>query len=369
MSSPAHSQGLNELDDNRVTNLRPLIPPQILMEDLPLSEEASKTVSASRREAEAIIRHTSDKFLVIVGPCSIHDVKAAKEYAALLKAYAESQDELCIVMRVYFEKPRTTVGWKGLINDPFLNGTFEVNRGLRMARSLLLDLNNMGVGCAVEFLDTISPQFVADLVSWGAIGARTTESQVHRELASGLSTPVGFKNGTDGGIAIAVDAIRAASAPHCFLGVTKQGLSAIVQTSGNEFCHIILRGGTSGPNYDAMHVQKCAEAMTKANVTPSIMIDCSHGNSLKQHERQILVAREVAQQLKNGNDSVIGVMIESHLVAGRQDLKQGQGLEALVYGQSITDACINWDDTVKVLDLLREAVRDRREFKAAQAKN
>lgn len=231
-----------------------------------------------------------------------------------------------------------------------------------MARSLLCDLNDMGIGCAVEFLDVISPQFVADLVSWGAIGARTTESQVHRELASGLSVPVGFKNGTDGGYAIAIDAIRAASAPHCFLGVTKQGLSAIVQTSGNECCHIILRGGATGPNYDATHVKTCKEAMQKASIKPSIMIDCSHGNSLKQHQRQIIVAQEVAEQLKQGEDAIVGVMIESHLKAGRQDLKSGQGLEALVYGQSITDACIDWEDTVKVLDILREAVIARRAF-------
>lgn len=346
------------------------------MEDLPLTATASQTVSSFRREVEAIIKHTSDKLLVIVGPCSIHDVKAAKEYAALLKAYAESQTELCIIMRVYFEKvctqlqhqltnnqPRTTVGWKGLINDPFLDGTFQVNKGLRMARSLLVDLNEMGVACAVEFLDVISPQFIADLVSWGAIGARTTESQVHRELASGLSAPVGFKNGTDGGMTIAIDAVKAASSPHCFLGVTKQGLSAIVQTSGNDSCHIILRGGATGPNYEASHVKSTVEAMEKAKVNPSIMIDCSHGNSLKQHERQIIVATEVANQLKQGETSIIGVMIESHLVAGRQDLKTGQAVESLVYGQSITDACINWEDTVKVLDTLREAVIARREHK------
>jgi 3-deoxy-7-phosphoheptulonate synthase len=358
MSSRADS--LNDQDDTRVTSIRPLIPPQILMEDLPLSEKASNTVSSCRREAEAIIGHHNDKLLVIVGPCSIHDTKAALEYAEKLKAYSDSQNELCIIMRVYFEKPRTTVGWKGLINDPFLNGTFEVNKGLRMARKLLLDLNEMGVGCAVEFLDVISPQFLADLVSWGAIGARTTESQVHRELASGLSVPVGFKNGTDGGTAIAIDAVRAAAAPHCFLGVTKQGLSAIVQTSGNASCHVILRGGATGPNYDAKHVATCDEAMKKAGVKSSIMIDCSHGNSLKQHERQILVAADIGDQLKHGQESIIGVMIESHLKEGRQDLKEEKGLEALVYGQSVTDACICWEDTVKVLDGLREAVLARR---------
>lgn len=364
MSSPttSTSSGLNELDDNRVTNLRPLIPPQILMEDLPLTDKAARTVSTSRREAEAIISRTSDRLLVIVGPCSIHDIKAAKEYAARLKAYAESQTELCIIMRVYFEKPRTTVGWKGLINDPFLNSTFEVNKGLRMARSLLVDINEMGIGCGVEFLDVISPQYIADLVSWGAIGARTTESQVHRELASGLSAPVGFKNGTDGGIAIAIDAIRAASSPHCFLGVTKQGLSAIVQTKGNNYCNIILRGGATGPNFDEKHVQECVEAMKKASIKPSIMVDCSHGNSLKQHERQILVAQEIAEQMKQGQDAIVGVMIESHLKAGRQELKPGQGLESLVYGQSVTDACISWEDTVKVLDCLREGVVARRAY-------
>jgi len=355
---------LNAHDDTRVVAVRPLIPPQILFEDIPLSEKAAQSVYSHRREAEAIIQRKSDKLLVIVGPCSIHDVEAAKEYAALLREYDQNQEELCIIMRVYFEKPRTTVGWKGLINDPFLDGTFQANKGLQIARSLLLDLNEMGLGCAVEFLDVISPQFIGDMISWGAIGARTTESQVHRELVSGLSAPIGFKNGTDGSVGIAIDAIRAPASPHVFFGVTKQGLSAIVETTGNQSCNVILRGGASGTNYDTESVQKCADAMEKAGLKPSIMIDCSHGNSLKQHERQILVAEDIAQQMSRGETAIVGVMIESNLVEGRQDLGK-KTLKELDYGKSITDACINWADTAKTLDKLRAAVIARR--KAVQS--
>ncbi|RHZ68895.1 hypothetical protein Glove_292g63 [Diversispora epigaea] len=353
---------LNELDDKRIKQIKPLIPPQILMEDLPLTEQASQTVKNGRVSAEAIIKGQDDRLLVIVGPCSVHDVKAAIEYASKLKAYSdEANKELFIIMRVYFEKPRTTVGWKGLINDPFLDNSFQINRGLRTARQLLLDLNELGIPCGCEFLDTITPQYIADLVSWGAIGARTTESQVHRELASGLSVPVGFKNGTDGSISIAVDAIKAAGSGHHFLSVTKQGLSAIVETNGNDSCHVILRGGIKGPNYSAENVQNVAEKLQAAKLPTRIMTDCSHGNSQKIYSRQVDVVNDIAQQLTSetiGN-FIMGVMIESHLKEGRQDLSP-EGPSELVYGQSITDACINWDTTEQVLDVLREGVRARR---------
>ncbi|KAI8356605.1 3-deoxy-7-phosphoheptulonate synthase [Choanephora cucurbitarum] len=354
---------LNELDDKRITNIRPLIPPQILMEDLPLSLKAAATILEGRQGAENIIHGNDDRLLVVVGPCSIHDVKAGLEYAERLIEYAKSaKDDLHIIMRVYFEKPRTTVGWKGLINDPNLNNTYEINKGLRIARKLLLDLNEMGIPAACEFLDTISPQYTGDLVSWGAIGARTTESQIHRELASGLSCPVGFKNGTDGGMRVAIDAISAASHGHHFLSVTKQGLSAIVQTGGNDSCHVILRGGKSGPNYSAEYISSAAEDLKKSKLSPIVMVDCSHGNSSKDHNRQPVVARDIAAQLANPNETgnyIVGVMIESNLVEGRQDIPS-DGPEKLTYGKSITDACINWEDTVQVLDSLREGVRARR---------
>ena len=338
------TDALNELDDKRIKNIRPLIPPQILMEDLPMSANSAQTVAQARLEAERIVKGEDDRLVVIVGPCSIHDVDAAREYADLLKPIKdELSKELLIIMRVYFEKPRTTVGWKGLINDPELDGTFKINRGLKVARSLLLELNEMGMPCAVEFLDTISPQYIGDLVAWGAIGARTTESQVHRELASGLSCPVGFKNGTDGSITVAIDALRAAASGHSFLSVTKQGLSAIVETSGNDSCHVILRGGASGPNYDSTHVRNCGEALIKAGLKPLIMIDCSHGNSQKKHERQIVVAQDIVNQLStqttahlvSSGEYISGVMVESHLKEGRQNLTD-QGRAGLVYGQSIT---------------------------------
>ena len=345
-------------DDLRIAQLRPLIPPAILMEELPLSEKASQTVAATRRALDAILMEEDDRMAVVGGPCSIHDPEAALEYGRFLleKATALS-GELCIIMRVYFEKPRTTVGWKGLINDPHLDGSFDINNGLRIARGLLAQLADMGLPAGSEFLDTISPQFIADLICWGASGARTTESQIHRELASGLSMPVGFKNGTDGNVQIALDAIGAACYPHHFLSVTKQGISAIVETAGNVHCHLILRGGSRGPNYDAASVGAAADKLRAAELPHRIMVDCSHGNSDKDHNRQPAVARDVAQQVAAGARDIFGVMLESHLVEGNQ--KQQAGSE-LVYGQSITDACIGWEDTVAVLEELAAAVATRR---------
>lgn len=345
-------------DDLRIAQLRPLIPPAILMEELPLSEKASQTVADTRRALDAILTEEDDRLAVVVGPCSIHDPEAALEYGRfLLETATALSGELCIIMRVYFEKPRTTVGWKGLINDPHLDGSFDINNGLRMARGLLAQLADMGLPAGSEFLDTISPQFIADLICWGAIGARTTESQIHRELASGLSMPVGFKNGTDGNVQIALDAIGAACHPHHFLSVTKQGISAIVETAGNVHCHLILRGGSRGPNYDAASVGAAADKLRAAELPHRIMVDCSHGNSDKDHKRQPAVARDVAQQVAAGARDIFGVMLESHLVEGNQ--KQQAGSE-LVYGQSITDACIGWEDTAAVLEELATAVATRR---------
>lgn len=356
-------EALNRLEDRRVKATRPLIPPQILQEDLPLTLNAAQTVLEARKAAEQILRNNDDRLMVVVGPCSVHNVEAALEYAKLLKAYADqAKDELLIVMRVYFEKPRTTVGWKGLINDPDMNGTFQINKGLRLGRTLLLDIANMGLPAGCEFLDTISPQYTADLVSWGAIGARTTESQVHRELVSALSMPTGFKNSTDGTVGIAIDACRAASRPHVFLSVGKGGLSSIVETEGNPDVHVILRGGSSGPNYAAEYVRDCGEKMIKAGFPPKVMIDCSHGNSQKQHRRQIEVAEDIAKQLETGDhaEMIMGVMLESNLVEGRQDIPPS-GPVGLKYGQSVTDACISWEQTVPVLERLRQGVRGRRE--------
>jgi 3-deoxy-7-phosphoheptulonate synthase len=333
------------------------------MEDLPLSETASTTVADARAAVAKVLRGQDDRLVVIVGPCSIHDVKAAREYAQkLLAVRGELEDALVLVMRVYFEKPRTTVGWKGLINDPHLDGTFKVNEGLELARGLLLDLAEQGLPAGCEFLDTITPQYIADLVSWGAIGARTTESQVHRELASGLSVPVGFKNGTDGNIQIAIDAIQAASHPHQFLSVTKQGLSAIVVTRGNPDCHVILRGSNAGPNHTAEDVARAVASLEKAKLAARLMVDCSHGNSRKDPARQPAVVSDIATQLRGdagrgGGSPVFGVMIESHLVGGRQDCVPGK---TLVYGQSITDACLAWSDTLPALRELADAVRARR---------
>lgn len=344
-------------DDLRIKEIKELLPPVALLEKFPATEMAAKTVSDARQAIHNILKKTDDRLLVVIGPCSIHDTAAAKEYAArLLKLREELSDSLEIVMRVYFEKPRTTVGWKGLINDPHMDGSYQINDGLRIARKLLVDINDTGLPAAGEFLDMITPQYMADLMSWGAIGARTTESQVHRELSSGLSCPVGFKNGTDGTIKVAIDAINAASAPHCFLSVTKYGHSAIVETSGNGDCHIILRGGKE-PNYSAHHVNAVKAGLEKAGLEPQVMIDFSHANSSKQFQKQLVVADDVAQQIAEGEKAIIGVMIESHLVEGNQNLESG---EPLVYGQSVTDACIGWNDTETVLRQLAEAVKTRR---------
>ena len=337
-------------DDLRIDEIRELTPPSHLMREFPCSSEIAGVVHDSRQAIHKILHDKDDRILVVVGPCSIHDTKAALEYADLLKAARDKYaGELEIVMRVYFEKPRTTVGWKGLINDPDLDSSFNINKGLRIGRQLLLDINAKGLPAGCEFLDMISPQYLADLVAWGAIGARTTESQVHRELSSGLS------------VKIAVDAVQAASRPHSFLSVTKGGHSAIVRTRGNEDCHIILRGGNDGPNYSAEHVQAAAEVIEKAGVRPKIMVDASHANSSKKPENQPLVMDDVAQQIAAGDQRICGVMVESHLVAGRQDQVEGQ---PLVYGQSITDGCIDWDSTEKVLEGLAEAVKVRRQKSA-----
>jgi 3-deoxy-7-phosphoheptulonate synthase len=346
-----------QTDDVRIKEVNELVTPSHVLRELPLTEAAAKTTYEARQAVHRLLHGADDRLIVIMGPCSIHDVEAAKEYAGKLReARDQLANDLLVVMRVYFEKPRTTVGWKGLINDPYLDGSFRINEGLRIGRRLLLDLNESGMPVACEFLDMITPQYVADLVAWGAIGARTTESQVHRELASGLSCPVGFKNGTDGNVRIAVDAIRAAQAPHHFLSVTKGGHSAIVSTLGNEDCHIILRGG-SKPNYDAASVDAAARALAEAGIPARLMIDFSHGNSSKKPEKQVEVGHEVARQIAGGEDRIVGVMVESHLKAGRQDLVPGK---ALLYGVSITDGCIGWGETREVLDVLAAAVRGRR---------
>ncbi len=346
-----------KIDDVRVREIKELLPPVHLLREFPLSAEATRVVYETRSQIHHILHGADDRLVVIVGPCSIHDPKAAVEYASRLKALKDQwAEELLIIMRVYFEKPRTTVGWKGLINDPYLDGSFRINDGLRLARGLLLEINGMGMPAGTEFLDLITPQYFADLISWGAIGARTTESQVHRELASGLSCPVGFKNGTDGNLRIAVDAIRAAQQPHHFLSVTKAGHSAIVATNGNEDCHVILRGGKS-TNYDAASVDAAARELSTAGLAARVMIDFSHANSLKDPQKQLQVAQNVADQLVAGESRIMGVMIESHLKGGRQDLVAGRELE---YGKSITDACISFDDTVSVIATLGEAVRRRR---------
>ncbi|MBC7979885.1 MAG: 3-deoxy-7-phosphoheptulonate synthase [Armatimonadetes bacterium] len=346
-------------DDLRITGLNPLISPAVLAYYLPINERAAAVVSSARVQADAILNLEDDRLLAIVGPCSIHDPDAALEYAEKLQAEAARlEEDLFIIMRVYFEKPRTTVGWKGLINDPTLDDSFDINQGLRVARKLLLDLANIGISSGTEFLDTISPQYIADLIAWGAIGARTTESQIHRELASGLSMPVGFKNGTGGSIQIALDAIQSASRPHHFLSVTKQGVSAIVSTTGNPSCHLILRGGKSGPNYDAESIAAVTAMLTEQNLPHSLMIDCSHGNSNKDYRNQPLVARNISHQIAAGSKSITSVMIESNLIEGNQ--KPDSDLSKLTRGQSVTDACINWQDTVETLDTLAEGVRKRR---------
>jgi len=349
---------LQRTDDLRINQVRPLIPPAIIMEEIPVSERQAEVTASAREAAARIIDGEDDRLLIVVGPCSVHDPKAGIEYAQRLTEVASRlSSDLHIIMRTYFEKPRTTVGWKGLINDPNLDGSFNINSGLRVARSFLRDVVELGMPTGTEFLDPISPQFVADLVSWGAIGARTTESQVHRELASGLSMPVGFKNGTGGNVQIAVDAASSAAHPHHFLCVTKQGLAAIASTRGNPNCHVILRGGSNGPNYSAEHVEGALAMLARAGVTRGLMVDTSHANSEKNHENQPRVAQALGEQVAAGNRGLIGVMIESHLVAGRQDAAPNK---PLTYGQSITDACLGFDATIPVLEGLANSVQARR---------
>lgn len=343
-------------DDVRITDIRPLISPAILMQDFPVSPGAAKMVFDTREEFRRILEQEDDRLAVMVGPCSIHDTAAAVDYAGRLAAAREAyKKDLLLIMRVYFEKPRTTVGWKGLINDPFMDETYNINSGLRMARGLLVRLAEMGIPAATEFLDVITPQYISDLIAWGAIGARTTESQVHRELASGLSMPIGFKNGTTGSIQIAVDGIISAAHPHCFLSVTKQGVSAIVSTAGNKSCHLILRGSSQGPNYGAEHVNEAWTIQQKAGIGNRIMIDCSHGNSHKNWKEQHIVAEDVAAQLAAGDHRIGAVMIESNIHAGNQ-----KNTGSLKYGVSITDACVDWESTVGMLDTLAAGVRARR---------
>lgn len=345
------------IDDVRIKEIKELSPPAHILREFPATDAAAEATWGARQAIHRVLHGADDRLVVVIGPCSIHDYDAAMDYAKKLTAERERYAaDLLIVMRVYFEKPRTTVGWKGLINDPRLDGSFRINEGLRLARKLLWEINELGLPCATEFLDTITPQYTADLIAWGAIGARTTESQVHRELASGLSSPVGFKNGTDGNIRIAVDAIKAAASPHHFLSVTKAGHSAIVSTNGNEDCHVILRGGKA-PNYDAASVEAACSELGKAGLAARVMIDFSHANSSKQFKRQVDVTRDVGAQVAGGDERIFGVMIESHLKEGRQDLTPEKPLD---YGVSITDACIGWDDTLTVLDTLAESVRQRR---------
>jgi 3-deoxy-7-phosphoheptulonate synthase len=345
------------IDDVRIREIREVTPPDQVLREVPATESMAATVFAARQAVHRILVGADERMLVVVGPCSIHERRSAIEYADRLREIsARVSGDLLVLMRVYFEKPRTTVGWKGLINDPHLDGSFQINDGLRLARKLLAEITDRGVPCATEFLDTITPQYTADLIAWGAIGARTTESQVHRELASGLSCPVGFKNGTDGNVRIAVEAIRAAASPHWFLSVTKSGRSAIVSTNGNEDCHVILRGGKA-PNYDAASVEAACKELGQAGLAARVMIDFSHANARKQHKLQVEVARDVAAQVAGGDERIIGAMLESHLEEGRQDLLPGKKLD---YGRSITDPCLGWDDSAAVLERLAHAVRERR---------
>jgi 3-deoxy-7-phosphoheptulonate synthase len=353
------NQGFNTTDDLRIDSYTQMIAPKQLINDFPLTLQQTEDILRFREQSKNIIDKKDDRLMVVVGPCSIHDVKSAIDYTKRLKKLAdELKDDLYIVMRIYFEKPRTTVGWKGLINDPDLDESFDINKGLKIARQLLLEVNSIGLPSASEFLDLISPQYIADLVSWGAIGARTTESQGHRELSSGLSCPIGFKNGTSGDVGIARDAILSSSRPHIFMSINKAGHCSAVKTKGNAHCHIILRGGKK-PNYEAVDVNKACEQLEEKGLQTSIMIDFSHGNSLKQHKRQRLVAEDVAQQISNGDKRITGVMIESFIEEGNQSINADK--EKLVYGQSITDACINWEDTEEILrNILAPAVRQRR---------
>ena len=344
-------------DDLRISAVRALIAPQLLTEELPIDSASLATVTNARQAVHRVLHGADDRLVAVVGPCSIHDAGAAMEYAGRLHEAAQHHaHDLFIVMRVYFEKPRTTVGWKGFINDPRLDGSFAINEGLRQARKLLLEINRMGLPCGTEFLDLLSPQYISDLIAWGAIGARTTESQTHRQLASGLSCPVGFKNGTDGSIRVAVDALRAAAAPHAFMGMTKTGQAAIFETVGNEDCHVILRGGKV-PNYDAASVEAASKELATAGLAAHLMVDFSHANASKQYQKQMDVGTNVAAQLAAGEERIVGVMVESHLNAGRQDLVPGR---ALVPGVSITDPCLGWEDTVRVLEALAQGVRKRR---------
>lgn len=341
-------------DNIRIVNKKTLLPAGVLHEELPKTPQAIATVSRTRHQIKNCLHGKDNRLVCVVGPCSVHDVKAAEEYSKKLFTLAEKhQQELLIIMRVYFEKPRTTVGWKGLINDPDLDNSYKINKGLRMARQLLLDITDRGLPCATEFLDVIVPQYIADLVAWGAIGARTTESQIHRELASGLSCPIGFKNGTNGDIKIAVDAVRASKSSHHFLGVTNEGTTAIFETAGNTDGHVILRGGNDGPNYSAAHVNKIAEMLKEANTPHKVMVDCSHGNSSKDHKKQLLVVEDICNQIRSGSDNILGVMIESHLKEGNQSIY----VNPLEYGKSITDACVGWDDTEIMLEKLAQAVK------------
>ena len=349
-------------DDVRIKEIKELVPPAHVFREYPVSNRAAQTTYNARQSIHRILHGADDRLLVVIGPCSIHDYDVAMDYAKkLAKEVDKYADDLVILMRVYFEKPRTTVGWKGLINDPRLDGSFRINEGLRLARRILLEVNELDLPCATEFLDTITPQYTADLISWGAIGARTTESQVHRELASGLSCPVGFKNGTDGNMRIAVDAIRSANSPHHFLSVTKSGHTAIVSTLGNEDCHVILRGGKE-PNFDALHVDGACQEIAAAGLAARLMVDFSHGNSRKQYKLQMEVCADVCKQVAGGDERIVGVMVESHLVEGRQDLSPDK---PLTYGQSVTDACIGWDDSMAALEQLAAAVRARRLVEAA----
>ncbi len=344
-------------DDVRIREVKPLITPLDLISGLKESAYSTQNILATRKAIHQVLHQADDRLLVIIGPCSIHDTEAGLEYARrLLEVRKNLSADLLIVMRVYFEKPRTTVGWKGLINDPHLDGSYDINEGLNRARKFLLDVNELGMPAGMEFLDTITPQYTADLISWGAIGARTTESQVHRELASGLSCPVGFKNGTDGGVQVAIDAIKTAQSPHHFLSFTKEGNSAIFSTTGNDDCHVILRGGKT-PNYDAANVAKVTLSLADSGLAPMLMIDCSHANSSKDYTKQKDVARDVAGQVAAGDTRIMGVMVESHIKEGRQEHTPGKTLN---YGQSITDACLGWDDSVETLEVLAAAVRARR---------
>ena len=356
-ATPLSTDDATRIDDVRIKSVRPLITPAILEEWLPAPEAAQRLVESSRAAISRVLHGQDDRLIVVVGPCSIHDHEQAMAYAQLLQAQAAAlSQELLVVMRVYFEKPRTTVGWKGYINDPRMDGSFAINEGLEMARALVLDVLALGLPVGTEFLDLLSPQYISDLVSWGAIGARTTESQSHRQLASGLSCPVGFKNGTDGGVKVASDAILAAQSAHAFMGMTKMGQAAIFETRGNQDCHVILRGGKA-PNYSAADVQAACDMLHKAGLRPQVMIDLSHANSSKQHRRQIDVAQDVAAQIAAGDARITGVMIESHLEEGRQDIEPGQPLK---HGVSVTDACISFAQTVPVLEQLAAAVRTRR---------